>query len=138
MRLIRRVLMLSLLGVGAVAAYNYWSDGGWPLRPSAASLDAATAKRQAARLANRAAAEASNAAGKVNSSVSEGTLTAKIKSKMALDDYVEAGAINVDTSGSVVTLSGRVGTAAERDRAERLARDTEGVSRVVNRLRVEK
>jgi osmotically-inducible protein OsmY len=138
MRLIRKLVLLSLLGVGAVAAYNYWSDSGWPVRPSAASLDAATAKRQAARLANRAATEASSAASKVSDTVSEGALTAKIKSKMALDDHVKARAIDVDTSGSIVTLTGAVASTAERDRAVTLARDTEGVSRVVDRLHVQK
>ena len=138
MRLIRRLLLLAMLGVGGVAAYNYWSDNGWPLRPSAAALDADSAKREAARLANRAATKASNAADKLGDKMSAGALTAKIKSKMALDDHVKARAINVDTSGSVVTLSGVVVSAAERERAVRLARDTEGVTQVVDRLQIKK
>jgi hyperosmotically inducible protein len=68
--------------------------------------------------------------------MSEGALTAKIKSKMALDDHVNARAINVDTSGSVVTMTGVVASADERDRAVRLARDTEGVTQVVERLHI--
>jgi hyperosmotically inducible periplasmic protein len=136
MRLIRRLVLLSLLGAAGVAAFNYWSDSGWPLRPSAASIDAATAKREAGKLAQRAAAEASGAASKLGDSVSEGALTAKIKSKMALDDRVKARAINVDTSGAVVTLTGVVASASERERAVRLARETDGVTQVVDRLHI--
>ena len=62
------------------------------------------------------------------------SLTAKIKSKMALDDVVDAADIDVDTAGPVVTLSGRVANDAERQRALRLARETEGVSSVVDNL----
>ena len=65
-------------------------------------------------------------------------MTAKITSKMALDDRVNAGAINVDTSASVVTLSGVIGSASERGRAVRLARETEGVTQVVDRLQIRK
>jgi osmotically-inducible protein OsmY len=65
-------------------------------------------------------------------------LTAKIKSKMALDDTVDAGRINVDTDGHVVTLSGSVDTETARNRALQLARETEGVTSVVDKLRVDR
>ena len=66
----------------------------------------------------------------------DATLTAKVKAKLAADPEVTAYAIDVDTSAGVVTLSGRVETIAESAEAEKLARDTEGVSSVVNRLTV--
>lgn len=66
--------------------------------------------------------------------LTEGSLTAKIKSKMALDDTVKALNIDVDTAGSEVTLSGTVNSAAERDRAVQLARETAGVTTVRDRL----
>jgi osmotically-inducible protein OsmY len=68
--------------------------------------------------------------------MTDGALTAKIKSKMALDDHVKARAIDVDTSDSVTTLSGVVGSADERKRALQLARDTEGITRVVDKLEI--
>jgi hyperosmotically inducible periplasmic protein len=136
MRTIRRLLFLGILGVGGVAAFNYVSDEGWPRVSRAAALEAEHAKQQATRLATRAAVKASDTADKVGGRMSASALTAKIKSKMALDDHVNARAINVDTSGSVVTLSGAVASANERDRALRLARETEGISRVVDKLRV--
>ena len=61
-------------------------------------------------------------------------LTAKIKSKMALDDNVAAIDINIDTLGSVVTLRGAVSSQDERQRAVRLARETDGVTSVVDQL----
>src|SRR5262245_55737285 len=130
MRFIRRVLLLTILGVGGVAAFNHFSDNGWPVRPRAAALEAKNVKQQATRLANKAATKAGDAAGKLGDTMSEGALTAKIKSKMALDDHVNARAIDVDTAGSVVTLTGVVASADERARAVILARDTEGESQV--------
>jgi hyperosmotically inducible periplasmic protein len=66
----------------------------------------------------------------------DATLTAKVKAKLAADPEVTAYAIDVDTLEGVVTLSGRVETAEESAEAEKLARDTEGVRSVVNRLAV--
>ena len=136
MRLIRRFLVLTFVGVAGVAAYAYWSGGGMPLREKAAEFAAETAKRQASTLADKAADTAGDAADKLGDAVTRGALTAKIKSKMALDDHVKARAIDVDTSGSVATLSGVVASADERQRALQLARDTEGITRVVDKLEV--
>jgi osmotically-inducible protein OsmY len=55
---------------------------------------------------------------------------------MALDDRVKAARIDVDASGSVVTLSGRVGSEDERAQAVRLARETDGVTSVIDHLTV--
>jgi osmotically-inducible protein OsmY len=63
-------------------------------------------------------------------------LTSKIKAKMALDDVVNANEIDVDTEGSVVTLTGDVGSRGEQQRAVRIATETKGVTKVVNQLRV--
>ena len=139
MRFIRTLLVLVILVIVGVFAYNYWSGSGWTLQPGTPSgIDAEAAKRRGAELANEAAAKASEAATKLEGAVSEGALTAKIKSKMALDDHVKARTINVDTSGSVVTLTGVVASQEERERAVRLARETEGVTQVVDRLEIKK
>ena len=66
MRLIRRLVLLTIIGAGAVAAYN-WSDG-WPLR----ARPAAEVKKGAVTLANKAAVKASAAATKVGGTVSAG------------------------------------------------------------------
>jgi hyperosmotically inducible periplasmic protein len=62
--------------------------------------------------------------------------TSAVKSKMATDDTVKASEINVDTHEHVVTLNGTVGSKAEKDRAVMIARNTKGVSSVIDDLRV--
>ena len=136
MGLIRRLLLLTFVGVAGVAAYAYWSDNGPTLRERAADLAKETAKREAAELATKAADKAGDAADKIGETMTDGALTAKIKSKMALDDHVKARAIDVDTADSVATLSGVVASADERKRALQLARDTRGVTRVVDKLEI--
>jgi len=140
MRLIRRLLLLAIVGFAGVAAYAYWSDNGVALREKAVDLAKAAARREAGNIASKAADTATDTAGKLgdklSNSVTDGTLTAKIKSKMALDDHVKARGINVDTADSVATLTGIVASADERRRALQLARDTEGITRVVDKLEV--
>lgn len=63
-------------------------------------------------------------------------LTAKVQSKYFLDDEVKGHEINVDTNESVVTLTGTVETEAQRRQAIALARSTEGVTDVVDQLKL--
>jgi hyperosmotically inducible protein len=63
-------------------------------------------------------------------------VTTAVKSKMASDDAVKASEINVDTHDHVVTLNGTVGSRLEKERAVALARDTKGVTNVIDDLRV--
>ena len=123
MRFIQRVLLLVVLIVVAVFAYNYWSGNGWTLRaPTNSTGVNVESVRQAATT--------------LEGALSDGALSAKIKSKMALDDQVKARTISVDTKGSVVTLTGTVDSSAERDRAVRLAKETDGVTKVVDNIAV--
>jgi hyperosmotically inducible protein len=64
-------------------------------------------------------------------------ITADVKSKLVVDNENLAINVNVDTRGGVVTLTGVVGTQAEKEQAERIARNTEGVTRVINNITVE-
>ena len=68
--------------------------------------------------------------------VSDATLSARIKSSFAMDSLVKARDIKVDAMRGVVTLNGTVNTAAERDKAIAIARDTKGVVEVKNNLKV--
>jgi hyperosmotically inducible periplasmic protein len=102
-------------------------------RAKAAGSDLAQQTKEAgADVAQKTAA----AAGQARRSLAEGSLTAKIKSKMALDDTVKALNLDVDTTGTVVTISGTVATEAERARAMQLAKETEGVTQVVDRMQI--
>ncbi|HEY6359997.1 MAG TPA: BON domain-containing protein [Vicinamibacterales bacterium] len=136
-----RTILIVLIVVGAAAffmGYRWADDDVDPVvdRPIGTtgardtSVDTSRARETGAEIGEKVAVGV-NAAERaaVNAAV-----TAKIKSKMALDDTVKAVAIDVDTDGTVVTLSGRVVSAAEHQRAVQLARETEGVTSVVDKL----
>jgi hyperosmotically inducible protein len=135
--LLRLVIVLVLVVAAAAFFLGWWGsnrvagpDSSTPTVGTAGRVDTQKAKEVGAEVGARTA-EAANRAGEV---LNEGALTAKIKSKMALDDLVRARSIDVTTSGRVVTLSGTVASEAERTRAVQLARETAGVSQVVDRL----
>ena len=59
-----------------------------------------------------------------------------MKAKLLADSMVSGLRIDVDTENGVVTLTGNVKSKAEADRAVMIARKTDGVTRVVNNLKV--
>jgi osmotically-inducible protein OsmY len=63
-------------------------------------------------------------------------VSVRVRTALLNDPQLAAGNINVTAANGVVTLSGRVRTAAERDRAVVLARQTSGVSDVRSELAV--
>jgi hypothetical protein len=63
-------------------------------------------------------------------------ITTAVKSKLAADDMVKAYQVDVDTSNKVVTLSGDVETSAQKEHAVLIARNTDGVTDVIDQLRV--
>jgi hyperosmotically inducible protein len=77
------------------------------------------------------------AAGAVACSETDAGVTTKVKAKLAADDTVKAYQIDVDTDRKIVTLKGVVETDAAKMQAMRLARETEGVSSVVDQLTVQ-
>jgi hyperosmotically inducible protein len=95
--------------------------------------EASEAAKEAGRAVAREGGQAADRAGAV---ASDATVTAAVKSKLLADTAVSGLKIDVDTNGGVVTLTGTVSTKAEADRAVSLARDTDGVMRVVNNLRI--
>lgn len=66
----------------------------------------------------------------------DSTVTATVKSKLAVDTTTKASTINVDTKEGVVTLTGTVDTAAAKAQAETIAKATDGVKSVTNNLAV--
>ena len=132
--LLRLVVLLVVLVVAGTYFLGWWgSSRVAPEAPTVGTtgrVDTQKAKEVGAEVGARTADVANRAGAALN----EGALTAKIKSKMALDDQVRARSIDVTTSGQVVTLSGTVGSDAERNRAVQLARETAGVTQVVDRL----
>jgi hyperosmotically inducible protein len=70
--------------------------------------------------------------------LSDAGVTTKVKSKFLGDTDVPGLKIDVDTKDGVVTLTGTVGTAAEKQRAIELAKNTDGVKSVVDRIKIGK
>lgn len=66
----------------------------------------------------------------------DGWVTMKIQSKYFLDGDVAGRRIDVDTQDGIVTLTGAVASEAERRQAVALARNTDGVRSVTDRLEV--
>lgn len=139
--LFRLVLLLVIVvGVGAfLLGYRLnTSDNTLRVERDAPSVgttggfDADKAREKAARLGEKAAVTANTAA----KALDDGTLTAKIKAKMTLDDFVKARNIDVDTTDGVVTLTGRVHSSEERTRALKLAGETSGVRGVKDQLTI--
>lgn len=134
--LLRTVLLL--VSVAAIVAFvlGYrWADRGIADDPAAVGttgieVNVDRARDTGARIGESVAVGADRA----QRATADAALTIKIKSKMALDDSVEAADIDVDTVNGVVTLTGTVDSPAQHDRAMSLARETEGVTSVVDRL----
>lgn len=68
--------------------------------------------------------------------VDDATITASVKAKLAADGDINPFNIDVDANEGVVTLQGRVEKSEARSKAEELARETEGVQRVINLIKV--
>ena len=65
-------------------------------------------------------------------------ISSKVKSRLIANSSIKAGDIDVSSSQGVVTLIGRVSSQAIKTEAERIARDTKGVTDVSNELLVGK
>ena len=63
-------------------------------------------------------------------------VTGTVKTKLAADDQVKAGQIDVDTVNGVVTLKGNIDSQAAKDRALQIARETKGVREVKDMISV--
>lgn len=68
--------------------------------------------------------------------VTDASITAAVKMKMADDELVKARNINVVTNDGVVTLNGTVGSKAEEQKAIDLAQSVDGVKSVVSNLKI--
>jgi hyperosmotically inducible protein len=69
--------------------------------------------------------------------IDDATLTASVQAKLTSDKLSNFSRINVDTDRSVVSLNGVVRTVEEKSRAEELARQVAGVTKVNNNLQIQ-
>lgn len=70
----------------------------------------------------------------VGAYVDDAAITTAVKAKMAEDKGVSAAAISVETLNGTVQLSGFAKSQAEKDQAERIARNTNHVKEVRNSI----
>lgn len=93
---------------------------------------------QAANTAGKKIEQATDAAGKTiteaGKTIDDAALTAKVKSALIAEPGLKALAIDVDTSGGVVTLHGATNTPENRDKAAQVASNVQGVKSVKNNL----
>jgi hypothetical protein len=136
-RALFRLMLLMVVLVGAGGFLLGWWDTGVrdidELRPvGTTGMDAHKAREIGAAVGEKTA----TAAGQARQALSDGSITTKIKAKLALDDTVKAADVRVDTNGTTVTMAGTVQTEAQKQRVLQLARETAGVTQVVDRVRV--
>ena len=131
------VLIVVLVGAGGFLL-GYWGssqardDGPTRSVGTTGGVNADKAREVGAKVGATAAVAAEQGRRAIN----DGAVTAKIKAKMALDDTVKALDIDVDTVGTTVTLSGIVSSDAQKQKALTLARETQGVTQVIDQLKV--
>ncbi len=142
--MVRALLRLTLVVIVVLAALAFFmgyrlGDDGISGPDNAVGTTGAIPKVDTDRARETGAAigeKVATGANQAERALESGAVTAKIKSKMALDDTVKALGIDVDTANGVVTLTGTVHSQAERTRAVQLARETAGVTSVNDRLTV--
>jgi hypothetical protein len=134
--LLKFVLLVVVLVIAAAFFLGWWGGGRVHRDEHAGTIgtagrvDTSRAREVGAKVGEKTAEVANRA----EAAIGDGALTTKIKSKMALDDSVRARSIDVTTESGVVTLSGTVRSEAEHDRAVQLAKETAGVTRVIDHL----
>src|SRR5918993_831307 len=94
------------------------------------------AQRKADAKTDDAQRKASDTANSAGDATKDAALTAAVKSKFLADTRISGLKIDVDTRASVVTLSGTVNSAVEKQRAVTVAKQTDGVKSVVDNLKV--
>ena len=80
--------------------------------------------------------EAKETGRKIGTGLNDGWLWTKTRFDLAAADDLRDSTINVDVDNAVVTLSGSVASAAQKARAESIAKSVEGVKGVKNMLKV--
>ena len=93
-------------------------------------------RQQVKQEAREAKQETATAAHKSGNAITDSWITMKVHSQIVPEDVLEDSDIDVTTNGGIVTLTGTVPTAAGKSRAAAIAKATDGVKSVVDRLRV--
>lgn len=105
------------------------------------SREKATSKAQdaastVAEKSKKGAQKTKEALSKSGEVITDGWISSRVKTKFMGDEALRASDIKVESHDHVVTLTGAVPDAAARAKALALAKEVEGVSRVVDRLKI--
>jgi hypothetical protein len=137
--LLRLIIVVAVLAALAGYLLGYRVRDGRLVGPNGAvattpEVDTTKPREVAAAIGDRVVVGATAA----QHALANTALTSKIKAKIALDDTLESANISVETVDAVVTLTGTVVSDAQHTRALQLARETEGVKSVADRIKVQK
>jgi osmotically-inducible protein OsmY len=88
--------------------------------------------------AGKAVDKTAQGIGKAGEKMTDASITTRVKARFSSDNLLQGSQINVQTTDHVVTLTGRVSSAAARDRSIELAQNLGGVQSVVDELQVAK
>jgi hyperosmotically inducible periplasmic protein len=138
-------LALALAGCGDTSNYNANANGNRAANANVAVANTNTAtptprrgltREEYERDKDRYTREAKDAGRTIGSGINDGWLWVKTRFELAAADDLRDSTINVDVDNDVVTLTGTVANAAQRARAEAVAKAVEGVKSVKNMLKV--
>ena len=94
--LFKFIILLILMAVVGTFLLGWWPGGGWLSRANAersiSRIDTSKAREVGAEIGSKA----TEAATVAQAALADGSITAKIKAKMTLDDTVQASNIHVD------------------------------------------
>ena len=93
---------------------------------------------RAAKAVENVPAQVERGAERATAVIDDATITARVKTNLIAEPDLKGMAIDVDTAQNVVTLKGTVASDEVRKRAERVAKEVEGVKEVRNELLVNK
>jgi len=101
-----------------------------------ATASFASAQEGAKPATREAAQSAKDTAHKTGNAITDGWITMKVHSQFVPEDALKDSDIDVDTVHGVVTLNGTVASAAGKTRAVAIAKATDGVTSVTDKLRI--
>jgi hyperosmotically inducible periplasmic protein len=109
---------------------------GTPVANANANTRQAPTRAETEREKERYSREAKESGRKVGTGSNDLWLWVKTRFDLAAADDLRDSTINVDVDNDIVTLSGTVANAAQKSRAETVAKAVEGVKSVRNQLKV--
>ena len=137
-------LFLSTLGIGACGSTTNTNVNVRNANSNTAVVVNATATPQSTNAnvtreeydKNRAQYEKDKGSSTIGQGINDSWIWFKTKTALAAADDLRDSTINVDVENDVITLKGTVGTAAQKTKAETVAKSIEGQKGVKNQLTV--